>query len=175
MEKAQNKRKFYTAPILLFFGLLCFTGHAQILLRNTTTLKTKQLNVGDHIFYQQKSDSTLGEIAEYDSYVVNFTDSTIILSDNEEISVQDFKYIRLENRKTKFWRGVASPFLVAGTGIYTRGLAMYFFEGLESKNAEMVPYHLLVGGALIGTSIWPFIIPDRTFRFDDGKWEIILP
>lgn len=171
-----NTTKFYTSLCFLFvFGFLV-NSQAQILVQDTTKNKNFEIDFGNKIYYKLYSDSVLGiDLSKDYSFLISSTDSSLILSDEEELLLSDIKYLEVENKSLKKWRGISAPFLIAGIGIMTKGITMLIGEGTESKNEELVPIYLGTGATITAISSIPFFKKNKSFDFTKKKFQILTP
>lgn len=168
--------KFFTA--ICFVALLIFQNSAngQILIRNSETGKAKEIYFGTTIHYTLFSDSVLGVYLQPDYGVVTTTaDSMIVFQDGSEISTTDIKYLEIESKSLKRWRGIMSPFFIAGLGILSKGTIMAVAEGTESNNEELVPLYTGIGVGVTLLSCYPFLKKNKSYDLSSGKYEIITP
>ena len=167
-----------------FFTRLCFiacmigfkAASSQVLIRNTITAKSKEIDFGTEIYFKLYSDSVLGvEITKDIGTLITTSDSGFVLSDGMEISVSDIKYLEIESKKVKKWRGIMSPFLFTGLGFLTKGVTMAIAEGNESNNETLIPLYAGIGGSLSVLSSIPFWLRNKSFDFTHGNYEILIP
>lgn len=168
--------KFFTAICFVLVMVLTHHLNAQIIIRNTKTGKTTQLNFGAKIQYKLFSDSVLTtDIGTEQGIIVTTADTNIILSNTAEISSTDIKYLEIERTQLKNIKGWFSPLLIGGIGLLTRGVTMGTLEGNESKNEELVPTYIAAGGFVTLVGSIPFWFTNKKYDFTTGKYELILP
>ncbi|MBO72287.1 MAG: hypothetical protein CMD35_01600 [Flavobacteriales bacterium] len=168
--------KFFTTFCFIAFTTIFSVANAQIVIRNTNTQKSKEVDFGSTIYYKLYSDSVLGiELTKDIGIVATTADSSFILSDGTEIPVKDIKYLEIENKKVKTWRGVMSPFLITGLGFFTKGATMAIGEGNDSANKNLIPIYISGGGGVFLLSSIPFWIRNKSYDLTTGKYEILIP
>lgn len=149
---------------------------AQVNIKNKTTNELIPIRIGDQIKFELLSDSALdGGAVEFESHFVNFTDSTLILSDEEEIKITDFKYITIVSKSNKRWRAVSAPFIIAGGDFMVQELNMFFFEKDDSPNKREAPFYIAGGGLAAIIATVPFLKKDKKYELVNSNWEILLP
>jgi len=150
--------------------------NSQVLVRNTTNEKSKEIDFGTKIHYKLYSDSVLGfEITKDIGILITTSYSSFVLSNEIEIPISDIKYLEIENKKIKKWRGIMSPFLFAGLGFLTKGITMAIAEGNESSNKTLIPIYTGIGGGLSLFSSIPFWMKNKSYDFTTGNYEILIP
>jgi hypothetical protein len=78
------------------------TLNAQVLIRNTSTQKSKEIDFGRTIYFKLFSDSVLGiELIKEMGILTTTSDSNFIFSDGMEVPIGDIKYLEIESKKTK--------------------------------------------------------------------------
>ena len=166
-----------TIGILLLTFVLGFNNvSAQVLVKDTVKGKSFEIAFGSKIYYKLHSDSVLGvELSEDYGILTTTEDSLLILQDGVEISANDISFIEIENKKLIKWRGIMSPFFIAGLGFLSKGVTMALGEGLESKNKEWVPLYAGIGGGVTILSGIPFFLKNKSFNLSKGKYQIITP
>lgn len=168
--------KFFTSLCFIAF-LIGFTNcSAQILIQDTTSGKTKEIQFGSKIYYTLKSDSVLGvELTPDYRILTTSADSMLIFADGTEISAFGINYLEIENKRAKKWQGRMSPFLIGGLAFLSKGITMLVAEGTESKNEELVPFYMGIGGGVTILSGIPFYIKNKSYDLSKGKYTIITP
>ncbi len=162
--------------ILTFFLLGNLSSIGQVIVRDTTNGKSFEISFGSKIYYKLYSDSILGvEISEDYGIVQTTEDTLIIMKDGIEVAANDISFIEIENKKLIKWRGLMSPIFVAGLGFLSKGITMLVAEGTESKNEELVPFYMGVGGGITILSGIPFYIKNKSYDLSKGKYTIITP
>ena len=168
--------KFFTRLCFIAFMISFSIVNAQVLIRNTSTEKSKEIDFGTKIYYKLYSDSILGiEITKDVGTLITTSDSSFVLSDGMEISVSDIKYLEIDNKQIKKWRGIMSPFLFAGLGFLTKGVTMAIAEGDESNNEQLIPLYTGIGGGLSLLSSIPFWLRNKSYDLTTGNYEILIP
>lgn len=168
--------KFFTK--LCFIFLFVFSGNiqGQILLQDTTKNKNYEITFGQKIYYKLYSDSVLGvEISKDYGTLLSSTDSSLILDDSYEVLIADLKYLEIENDKIEKWRGISSPFLIAGIGLLSKGASMLLLEGSESKNKELIPIYTSSGLIITSFASIPFWKKNKSFDLTTKNFQIITP
>ena len=168
--------KFFTRLCFIACMIGFYAASSQVMIRNTTTEKSKEIDFGTKIYFKLYSDSALGvEITKDVGTLITTSDSGFILSDGMEISVSDIKYLEIESKKVKKWRGIMSPFLFTGLGFLTKGLTMAIAEGYESNNETLIPLYTGIGGSVSVLSSIPFWLRNKSYDFTTGNYEILIP
>ncbi|MAS52708.1 MAG: hypothetical protein CMD20_05845 [Flavobacteriales bacterium] len=168
--------KFFTRLCFITFIISFSNVNAQVLIRNTSTEKSKEIDFGSRIYYKLYSDSILEvEITKDVGILITTSDSSFVLSDGMEIAVSDIKYLEIESKKVKKWRGIMSPFLFAGLGFLTKGVTMAIAEGDESNNETLVPLYTGIGGSVSALSSIPFWLRNKSYDLTTGNYEILIP
>ena len=168
--------KFFTRLCFITFIISFSNVNAQVLIRNTSTEKSKEIDFGSRIYYKLYSDSLLEvEITKDVGILITTSDSSFVLSDGMEIAVSDIKYLEIESKKVRKWRGIMSPFLFAGLGILTKGVTMAIAEGDESNNETLVPLYTGIGGSVSALSSIPFWLRNKSYDLTTGNYEILIP
>ena len=168
--------KFFTRLCFIAFMISFSIVNAQVLIRNTSTEKSKEIDFGTKIYYKLYSDSILGiEITKDVGTLITTSDSSFVLSDGMEISVSDIKYLEIDNKQIKKWRGIMSPFLFAGLGFLTKGVTMAIAEGDESNNEQLIPLYTGIGGGVSLLSSIPFWLRNKSYDLTTGNYEILIP
>lgn len=167
-----------------FFSYLCFiafisgsfSAKSQIIVRDSNSGKSKEINFGATIYYKLHSDSTIEIEMQADKGIITTSyDSAIVLDNDIELNISDLKYLEIENKKLKKWRGFMSPFFITGIGLLTKGVTMAVSEGTESKNEEWVPLYTSAGASVTLLSGIPFLLKNKSYDLTTGKYEIIIP
>ena len=168
--------KFLTKLCFVALILTFSSTSAQVLIRKKNNQKSKEIDFGSKIYYKLYSDSVLEiELTKEVGVLLTTSDSSFVLSDGIEIPVKDIQYLEIENKKNKKWRGIMSPFLIAGIGSLSKGVTMAIAEGNESQNKKLIPFYTGIGlGATIFSSL-PFWIKNKSFDFTTGEYEILIP
>tara|TARA_Y100000739_G_scaffold185934_1_gene164669 strand:+ start:1516 stop:2025 length:510 start_codon:yes stop_codon:yes gene_type:complete len=167
---------FFTRFCLIAFILCVFNVKSQVVIRNTSTQKSKEINFGTTIYYKLFSDSVLGiELTKDIGVLITTSDSSFVLSNGIEIPVRDIKYLEIKNKKTRRWRGIMSPFLIAGIAYFTNGITMAVAEGYESYNKTLIPLYTVVGGGVTIFSSIPFWLKNKSYDLTTGHYEILIP
>lgn len=168
--------KFFTRMCFITFIISLSNVNAQVLIRNTSTEKSKEIDFGSKIYYKLYSDSMLKvEITKDVGILKTTSNSGFVLSDGMEISVSDLKYLEIERKKVKKWRGIMSPFLFAGFGFLTKGVTMAIAEGVESNNEILIPLYSGIGGTVSILSSIPFWMKNKSYDLTTGNYEILIP
>ena len=168
--------KFFTRLCFITFIISFSNVNAQVLIRNTSTEKSKEIDFGSRIYYKLYSDSILEvEITKDVGILITTSDSSFVLSDGMEIAVSDIKYLEIESKKVKKWRGIMSPFLFAGLGFLTKGVTMAIAEGDQSNNETLVPLYTGIGGSVSALSSIPFWLRNKSYDLTTGNYEILIP
>ena len=150
--------------------------NAQVLIRKTSTQKSKEIDFGSTIYYKLYSDSILEvELTKDMGVLITTSDSNFVLSNGIEIPIRDIKYLEIENKKNKKWRGVMSPFLITGTGFFIKGLTMAIVEENESTNETLIPMYTGIGLSVAILSSVPFWIKNNSYDLTTGNYEILIP
>tara|TARA_Y100000739_G_scaffold210506_1_gene201149 strand:+ start:328 stop:837 length:510 start_codon:yes stop_codon:yes gene_type:complete len=168
--------KFFTRLCFITFIISFSNVNAQVLIRNTSTEKSKEIDFGSRIYYKLYSDSILEvEITKDVGILITTSDSSFVLSDGMEIAVSDIKYLEIESKKVRKWRGIMSPFLFAGLGFLTKGVTMAIAEGDQSNNETLVPLYTGIGGSVSALSSIPFWLRNKSYDLTTGNYEILIP
>lgn len=168
--------KFFTRLCFIAFIIAAVSAQGQILIKQSSTGKSKEIQFGTKIYYKLFSDSVLGtEISPDYGVLTTTTDSNLVFEDGTEIPVGDISYLEIENKKAKKWQGRMSPFLIAGVAFLSKGITMAVGEGTESKNSELVPFYTGIGGGVTLLSSLPFWIKNKSYDLSKGNFEIITP
>jgi len=149
---------------------------AQVQIRKLSTQKSKEIDFGSTIYYKLYSDTILEvEFTKDIGILLTTSDSSFVLSDGIEIPIKDLKYLEIENKKNKKWRGVMSPFLITGIGFFIKGATMAIAEGNESTNEKSIPLYTGAGLTLTLFSSMPFWVKNKSFDLTTGDYEILIP
>ncbi len=168
--------KFFTRLCFIAFMMSFSITNAQVLIRETSTQKSKEIDFGSTIYYKLYSDSVLElELTKEMGVLLTTSDSNFVLSDGIEIPIRDIKYLEIENKKNKKWRGIMSPFLIAGTGFFIKGLTMAIAEGNESTNKTLIPMYTVAGLSVAILSSFPFWIKNKSYDLTTDNYEILIP
>ncbi|MFL2582262.1 MAG: hypothetical protein ACJ0QJ_03810 [Flavobacteriales bacterium] len=168
--------KFFTRLCFITFIISFSNVNAQVLIRNTSTEKSKEIDFGSRIYYKLYSDSILEvEITKDVGILITTSDSSFVLSDGMEIAVSDIKHLEIESKKVRKWRGIMSPFLFAGLGFLTKGVTMAIAEGDQSNNETLVPLYTGIGGSVSALSSIPFWLRNKSYDLTTGNYEILIP
>ena len=168
--------KFFTRLCFIVFMMSFSITSAQVLIRETSTQKSKEIDFGSTIYYKLYSDSILEvELTKDMGVLITTSDSNFVLSNGIEIPIRDIKYLEIENKKNKKWRGVMSPFLITGTGFFIKGLTMAIVEGNESTNETLIPMYTGIGLSVAILSSVPFWIKNNSYDLTTGNYEILIP
>lgn len=173
-------RKYYLKFIYTSMLITClgFSGNAQsFFLQNVNTGKLVKLDTGLTINYAIRLDSiyqysTEDSIMEYSSKLVALTDTSMIMTDGIQVLFNELVYWQQTTRKKRKWRAAMAPIMVAGWGVFIRGVMMGVGEGIESKNAEWVPIQVGAGLVVGGLASIPFLKKDKIYFARQG-WEIV--
>ena len=100
-----------------------------------------------------------------------------ILKTNKKnlVTFIDNKYLEIESKKVRKWRGIMSPFLFAGLGFLTKGVTMAIAEGDQSNNETLVPLYTGIGGSVSALSSIPFWLRNKSYDLTTGNYEILIP
>ncbi len=168
--------KFFTRLCFIVFMMSFSITNAQVLIRKTSTQKSKEIDFGSTIYYKLYSDSILEvELTKDMGVLITTSDSNFVLSNGIEIPIRDIKYLEIENKKNKKWRGVMSPFLITGTGFFIKGVTMAIAEGNESTNETLIPMYTGIGLSVAILSSAPFWIKNKSYDLTTGNYEILIP
>ena len=168
--------KFFTRLCFIVLMMTSSITEAQVLIRKMSNQKSKEIDFGSTIYYKLYSDSTLEvELTKDIGVLLTTSDSSFILSDGIEIPIRDIKYLEIENKKNKNWRGVMSPFLITGIGFLSKGVTMAIAEGNESTNQKSIPLYTGIGLSVTLFSSVPFWIKNKSYDLTSGNYEILIP
>ena len=167
------KTKFCTIVILI--GFLPLTLFSQgLVLRNLKTQKSVEFPLNRDLEFELFSDSVLSIEYVDDGMALSYSDSSLILLDEREIEFSNFKTISIFPKSNLKAKMIASPFLMAGLGIFIKGIVMTTAEGLESKNRTLAPLYLLGGGVITGVASIPFWARKKRYDLRENKWELVI-
>jgi hypothetical protein len=168
--------KFFTRLCFIAISMSLSTLNAQVLIRNTSTQKSKEIDFGRTIYFKLFSDSVLGiELIKEMGILTTTSDSNFIFSDGMEVPIGDIKYLEIESKKTKNWQGLTSPFLVSGIAFLTAGITMAITEGYGSENATKIPLYAGFGGGITFLASIPFWVKNKSYDLTTGNYEILIP
>lgn len=168
--------KFFTRLCFILLMMTFSITDAQVQIRKFSTQKSKEIDFGSTIYYKLYSDSILEvELTKEIGILLTTSDSSFVLSDGIEIPIKDLKYLEIENKKNKKWRGVMSPFLITGIGFFIKGVTMAIAEGNESTNKKSIPLYTGTGLAVTLFSSVPFWIKNKSYDLTTGDYEILIP
>ena len=94
--------KFFTRLCFIVFMMSFSITNAQVLIRKTSTQKSKEIDFGSTIYYKLYSDSILEvELTKDMGVLITTSDSNFVLSNGIEIPIRDIKYLEIENKKIR--------------------------------------------------------------------------
>ena len=156
---------------LAFIGTCSSQG---IKLAHSSIGKIVTISLNSEIEYYLHSDSVLGLQYLNQGKVASYTDSLIILHDESEIKISDFKRITIlpkKNRKAKLW---TSPFLVLGTASFLKGAIMVLGEGLKGSNSKSAPLFVGIGLAIGLPASIPHWKTKKSYAINSDTWNITV-
>ena len=163
--------KFFTIGLffLVFSNFISAQGIQVIKTKNGA--KTN-IPLNQYIEFTLFSDSILEIEFVDDASILSYTDSSLVLNDEREILLTDFKSIRTFPAPKRKAKAYAVSFLMAGIGFLTKGIVMASGEGLKSKNKTTAP--LFIAGGVVATSLSsiPFWDRKKNYNFDRSKWTL---
>lgn len=163
--------KFFTFA----FFLLSFSAFSQgLTLKHELKNKEKELPMNREITFELLSDSALNFKFLDDGKIISYTDSSVILLDEREVTFTDFKSLTLLPKNKYKAKTIASPFLIAGIAFLAKGIFMASFEGWESHNKKSVPIYIGAGALVTGIASIPFWGKKKNYKIGPSKWGLVL-
>jgi hypothetical protein len=170
------KKKLFYILVMITISGSSLLGQS-IALQNTNNGKIVKLDTSFKVEFATLLDSSLrfgqeDSISLNEGKIVAVNDSMMILEGGVKVRLDELVYFKQTKKSKRRTRAILAPFMIAGWGVFIRGVTMGIGEGLEEQNKVWVPAQAGAGLLLGGLTSIPFLKKDKKYLTKDG-WTIV--